>query len=137
MRSFDGYKSQNRTNSVYSDATTVTDINFFNGRLTAAISGTVHQKKLMGFDHNVRIVNAGIITAWGKASHAVTLYNGTSNASNLIGTIRPITSGAKAVMTSVNATNCVIDRGDFITMLVSGASWANVRGLLDVETEPR
>ena len=136
-QSINVFKNMNSTNSVYTDDTKITNLKFVNGKITAKCTGMTAAKKIMNFDHACRILGVAFNASYGKANHAFSVYKGTSAASHLLATVRPVASNVKYEAAVLDPSNAVIAAGDYLTLTVSGASWATAPvGYLEIDTIP-
>ena len=135
-QSINVFKNMNSTNSIYTNDTKITNLKFVNGKITAKCTGLTTAKKIMNFDHSFRILGVAFNASWGKAAHAFSVYNGTSVASHLLATVKPVASNVKYPAALLDPVNGVVVPGGTLTITVSGASWANIIGYLEIDTIP-
>ncbi len=131
------FKNRNTTNALVSSDTKITNIRFVNGKIVARFDGISNAATLSGFDQACKVVNAAVNLAWGKASHRLTVYNGTSAASHKMMDFVPVASNTKYNVAFIDPDLTNIAKGGLLTLIVSGASWANkVAGDLVIDTIP-
>lgn len=136
-QSINVFKNMNSTNSIYTNDTKITNLKFVNGKITAKCTGLTHGKKILNFDHACRILGVAFNASYGKANHAFSVYKGTSAASHLLATVRPVASNVKYEAAVLDPSNAVITAGGYLTLTVSGASWATAPvGYLEIDTIP-
>ena len=136
-KSINVFKNMNSTNSVYTDDTKITNLKFVNGKITAKCTGMTAAKKIMNFDHACRIIGVAFNASYGVSGHAFSIYKGTSAASHLLAKVRPVASNVKCEATVLDPSNAVIAAGNYLTLTVSGASWATAPvGYLEIDTIP-
>lgn len=136
-QSINVFKNMNSTNSIYTNDTKITNLKFVNGKITAKCTGLTTAKKIMNFDHSFRILGVAFNASYGKANHAFSVYKGTSAASHLLATVRPVASNVKYPAALLDPSNSNVAAGGYLTLTVSGASWAVAPvGYLEIDTIP-
>ena len=136
-QSINTFKNLNTNTSVYAEDTKITNLKFVRGKLTAKCTGLTGGKKILNFDHACRVTSVEFNASYGKASHAFSVYKGASAAANLLATVRPVASNVKYQAALLDPSNSNIAAGGFLTVTVSGASWAVAPvGYLEIETIP-
>lgn len=136
-QSINTFKNLNTNTSVYAEDTKITNLKFVRGTLTAKCTGLTTGKKILNFDHACRVTQVAFNASYGKANHAFSVYKGASAAANLLATVRPVASNVKYQAALLDPSNSNIAVGGFLTVTVSGASWATAPvGYLEIETIP-
>lgn len=134
------FKNSNTTNSLYSNTAEVTRIEHNNGVIAIHMTGMTAGKKVLGFDYACRIVGMKYQTVEAKADHGLSVFNGTSAASNLLALISATADDTTYFPSKFDTANAEIAKGGHLTFNVSGASWAagnNIQqGILILETIP-
>lgn len=120
-----------------SNIDSVSELTFVNGVLAVQLRGTPHQLTLGNFPYRAKVINAAFQCVVGKAAHAIDVFNGTSNAANLmLKRIPVIATRNQTAPVSVFHANTIIERGGQLRLTVSGASHSILRGTLIVWLMP-
>ena len=137
---YNAFKNSGANVALYADTSEVTNIEMNSNTIAVTLQGMTSGKKLLNFDHSIRIVSARYQCKEGKASHAINVFNGTSSATKKISTHRPVADNVEYAPVSFLTANTVVEKGGNLVFTVSGASWAagtNIQeGTLILETMP-